>query len=321
MKVGDYVIFSYLSSSGKAKPWLGKVEAIRPLKVRSEPDQKLQTKVVNLQRSDIYAVLGSKPIPGKAFGVDLTNIYRCTKQCALGDLYYFIAPDKAVRNAVLTAFKIVNKALIKYKLLNHVQSIDYCIKHLPGKTNGLYTRLKDGSVIIDIDPEKMVVDTIPQVILHEICHHLFNILPHEQQLKWVRFYVNHVQSVQYTEQQCRTVKEFVAGYEDLKTAKSELDPDYEQLFAKCMNFVRGATRLSFKQLQAFYETDRDAVLKLWPKAISLNDYQVIISEYATKNYRELFCEAMSYYMLGKDLPQTVNKLCNKTIQQLHVLEE
>ena len=96
MKVGDYVCFSYLSNPKKGKYWLGKVKSLNPIVVAAQPDDKMNIEQVTVERSDIICVLGQRPISGKVFGVDTTNIYRCSKP--LPDLYgqqvhYFCAPD------------------------------------------------------------------------------------------------------------------------------------------------------------------------------------------------------------------------------------
>ena len=60
------------------------------------------------------------------------------------------------------------------------------------------------------------------------------------------------------------------------------------------------------------------MLSLWPKSISTSDYEAIISQYATKNYKELFAEAFSFYLTDRELPEVVNKLIKRTINHLKV---
>lgn len=320
MKVGDYLIFPYLSPKGKGKAMLGKVLSVKPLKVKTQPDDLMKTENLTLKSSEVFCVLGSKPKQGKAFGVDTTNIYRCTKPLKYwGDLHYFIAPDKQVRNGINSAFSIVYKNLKNLGIDISNKGITFRIKALSGKTNGMFIKLKTGDILIDLDPSKVTISELPHVLAHEVGHYLFNFLEAEQQEKWVKLYIKHIMPKTFSPKDCQRMKDFIQSYTSLKEAKSEVDDDDKELFDTCIKFVRIASRLSFAQLDSFYQSNAQDILDIWPKSISSTDYDTIISEYATKNYKELFAESFAFYVNKKELPQTVEKMMARTIQQLKVL--
>lgn len=321
MKVGDYVCFSYLSNPKKGKYWLGKVKSLNPIVVTAQPDDKMNSEQVTVERSDIICVLGQHPIGGKVFGVDTTNIYRCSKP--LPELYgwqlhYFCAPDKQVRKGIDTAFKIVAKALTKQRLQALLDAhIYYRVKVLPGKATGMYVHNKDYDTL-DIDPFKCTITDLPEVIAHELGHHAFTYLEPEQQAKWMKLYVRHIKPQVYTKDQCEQLKNLVSTLTDLDQAKSDVPEEDMQLFVRCLLFVRQRCHMSYKQLNRLFQVDAQSVLDQWPTQITVDDYEQLISQYATKNYNELFAESFAYYLLGKDLPKVVNTLMNKTFGQLRI---
>lgn len=321
MKVGDYVCFSYLSNPKKKGYWLGKLKSINPLVVVTQPDDKMNTEEVSIERSSIICVLGSKPHSGTVFGVDTTNIFRCSKP--LPDLYnsslhYFCAPDKQVRKGIDTAFRIVGKALVKQRVQALLDStIFYRIKILSGKANGMYSHNKDYNTL-DIDPFKCTITDLPEVIAHELGHHAFTYLEPEQQAKWMQLYIRHIKPQVYSAEQCEQIKSLVSSFANLNQAKTDVPEDDMQLFNRCLLFVRQRCHMSHKQLNRLFEVDSQSVLDQWPTQITVDDYEQLISQYATKNYNELFAESFAYYILHKDLPKVVNKLMTATIGQLRI---
>lgn len=321
MKVGDYVCFSYLSNPKRKGYWLGKLKSINPLIIVAQPDDRMNSEEVTAERKDIICVLGQRPHSGKVFGVDTTNIFRCSKP--LPELYgqqlhYFCAPDKQVRKGIDTAFRIVAKALTKQRLQALLDAfIFYKVKILPGKATGMYAHNKDYDTL-DIDPFKCTITDLPEVIAHELGHHAFTYLEPEQQAKWMQLYIRHIKPQVYSIHECTQMKELVSSFTDLSQAKTDVPEDDMQLFNRCLLFVRQRCHMSYKQLNKLFQVDPDSVLSQWPTQITVDDYEQLISQYATKNYNELFAESFAYYILGKELPKVVNNLMTKTISQLRI---
>ena len=321
MKVGDYVCFSYLSNPKRKGYWLGKLKSINPLIIVAQPDDRMNSEEVTAERKDIICVLGQRPHSGKVFGVDTTNIFRCSKP--LPELYgqqlhYFCAPDKQVRKGIDTAFRIVAKASTKQRLQALLDAfIFYKVKILPGKATGMYAHNKDYDTL-DIDPFKCTITDLPEVIAHELGHHAFTYLEPEQQAKWMQLYIRHIKPQVYSASQCEQMKDLVSSFTDLSQAKTDVPEDDMQLFNRCLLFVRQRCHMSYKQLNKLFQVDPDSVLSQWPTQITVDDYEQLISQYATKNYNELFAESFAYYILGKELPKVVNNLMTKTISQLRI---
>jgi hypothetical protein len=321
MKVGDYVCFSYLSNPKKGKYWLGKVKSLNPIVVTAQPDDRMNIEHVTIERKDVVCVLGQRPTSGKVFGVDTTNIYRCSKPlCDLfnSSVHYFCAPDKQVRKGIDTAFRIVAKAITKHKLQSLLDAyIFYKVRILPGKATGMYAHNKDYDTL-DIDPFKCTITDLPEVIAHELGHHAFTYLEPEQQAKWMQLYIRHIKPQVYNKQDCERAKNYATTLTDLSQAKTDIPEEDLQLFNQCLFLVRQRCHLSYKQLNQLFQTDPQSVIDQWPTQVTVNDYEQLISSYATKNYNELFAESFAYYLLDKDLPKVVNNLMTKTFGQLRI---
>ena len=324
MKVGDYIVFSYLSDTvrkGKVE-LLGCVTNLQPLRVVLQPDNEMLAKTVELEKDQILAVLGTSPKSGSVFGVDTSNIYRCNKPIGkFGELAYYCKPQLEIRKAITTAFKIVGNKLAKNKLYFVFDArINYKVQILKGKMAGCYTHAKQGNHSICIDPSKCTVEDLPGVILHEISHHLFHHLTDEWVVKWAQLYANHIKPKVFTKEQCDELKQRLYNCESILDFKYELDDDDEKLlYRKCIAHVKSQLKVPTQTLQSLFELNKDTVLCLWPEAITEKHYESFISEYATKNYNETFAEAMSMYLLGKELPKKVNILCSKTLGAIKVL--
>jgi hypothetical protein len=59
---------------------------------------------------------------------------------------------------------------------------------------------------------------------------------------------------------------------------------------------------------------KDDIRGLWPlRNIPRKELAPIVSEYATKNHKELFAESFAYLLTGKKLPEPIVRLLEKSI--------
>lgn len=320
MKVGDYIIFSYLSESNKKGRLncLAKVKSLNPLTVLIEPDITLKQEQCTIKKSDVICSLGPQPRTGKAYSVDLTNIYRTKQEISnFGYLHYFCKPEKEVRTALRHSFSIVYKKLMGKGLSFVVQDdIRYRVRVLTGKTSGMYHHFAD-YCLIDIDPAKTTISDIPYVIAHELGHHVLHYLNEEWRLKWVKLYIKYIRPKSFSREQCNELKSLVEEGEDLSEIRSSLEDS--ELFDKCLSQVKKNCKINTKTLKSLFEQDKQSILNFWPTQITISDYESIISQYATKSYEETFAEAFAFYLLDKDLNPKIGKLMAKTLSAAKIL--
>jgi hypothetical protein len=87
-----------------------------------------------------------------------------------------------------------------------------------------------------------------------------------------------------------------------------------KLVFRWMAQVRG---LSVRDLDTMWGEEgegADKVVALLPSdVIHSKDIRPTVSEYATKNYKELFAESFAFRATGKELPKSVSALLDKSI--------
>ena len=91
------------------------------------------------------------------------------------------------------------------------------------------------------------------------------------------------------------------------------DEEQKQLAKDCLKFIKKCFKVSNTELQKLFESDKERVIRAFPKSVSSCNYELLISEYAKKNYKEMFAEAFSMYVMGKELPKEIRILVKKTI--------
>lgn len=314
MKVGDYVVCFI---NDKKQTSLAKIESMKNgIHVRLEPDANGELFSLDIKKSDILCNVGSKPNEGSVFGISTSNIFRCRKPIGkFGHLSYFRAPDKEIRSTIFHSFNLVAKRLEKLGLdWIFEESIIFECRKLRSTALGMYQpkRKVNNYSFISISENNMA-DGFPLTIAHELGHHVFTKLDDYWETKWIVAYSQIVNPINADSSALKELKSNLDNCDSIKDFLAIDDEEQKQLAKDCLKFIKKCFKVSNTELQKLFESDKERVIRAFPKSVSSCNYELLISEYAKKNYKEMFAEAFSMYVMGKELPKEIRILVKKTI--------
>jgi len=319
---GDYLVIEYERkmhlTKALAPAHKDSVEVVLE-KLCHIPNQRYTTTV---ELKDLVLNLGSEPKPGKVYGLDVTNLF-CGRKLHedFGLINFFYRPSKQVVKDLWAAFnkvaKILNKRGLSFLLDDLIWEI---LPYTNEAYAGMYLRSnKEGnSPRIQIRPEIMPASEYVYVILHELAHHLHLGFATGKKLNasWLRLFNTSIRVVNIKKETSSSLLDALLAQEDVPSAfRGQLEEEDALAFKWVLRTISQINALSIKELDILFEADaKDDIRKIWPvRNIHRKDLAPVISEYATKNYRETIAEAVSFVMVGKKLPEPIVKLVEKTI--------
>lgn len=281
---------------------------------------------IELPTKDIVVNLGADPFPGKVHGQDTSVLYRGRKEHdSFGTINWFYKPEKEVTTSLNAAFNKCYTTLKQNKLDFIVDPLNCIWESLPfngEKFAGMYIRSNDVEKKphrFQIRPEIMPATDYPYVIYHELGHHLhFEYMTGKKlNASWIRLYNTSIKVSAIKREKAQELLDGLLGQSenmpsDFKSVLSEEDSLIYKLILKAIGHRHS---LSVKELDLLFEAEYYEDIKaIWPtRGISIRELAPIISDYATKNYKETIAEAFAFYMTKKKLPKEVHSLLEKSI--------
>lgn len=329
IETGDYVVAK--AAKGKTtKPFLMKITSISKGIVSGVPAK--DSHITQLRGSvevpakDVIAIVDKDDVyPGKIFGSDTTEIYQGKKSHdVFGSLYWFYKPEKEVGDGMIKGFDRVQK-ILKQNRLEFIVDPTTCIweiaKHNGEKWAGMYKRSRKPDVSpnrLKIKPEIVPPAEYPYVILHELAHHLHSEYATGKKLNasWIRLYNTSIVVTAVAKEKSQEILNNLLDQEALPSDfRGQLDEDDAISFKWILKTIQTQHKLSIKELDLLFEADyKDDIKEVWPiRGVTKSDLAPVVSEYATKNVRELFAEAVSFRLLGTKLPKAVEALVDKSL--------
>jgi hypothetical protein len=322
---GDYIV---ARTEKYRRPFVMRVSAadkntIEGVMAKDAHIQGLRT-LVEIKHDEVVAICGPNPYPGKAYGADLTNLYRGRKtHDNWGDLNWFYQPKKDVSKELMAGFDKAYKLLKKVGLQALAGEDGVVWEILP------YTKEKYGGMYIhstkdkvpsryQIRPEIMPATEYPYVITHEVGHRLHREYLRSKKLNsdWIKMYRRSLSVTTISKGTCEQILEALMEGDDYPSSfKGQLEEDLVVAYKLILKYISQIHGLSVHEMDVLWEAeDKDVIKDLWPtKSLSQKDLNPLVSEYATKNVRELIAESFSFYVIGKKLPKDVVKLVERSI--------
>jgi hypothetical protein len=243
----------------------------------------------------------------------------------IGSLNLFYRPSGEVVRNLSNAFTAAYAAL-KSKGLDFIVQPQTCVWEIypydGGKHAGMYKRNskpEKNPHRLSIMPEHTSYDHswYSYVILHELAHHMHSefVVGRQLNAKWIDLYSTSVPARDILKADTdRLLKALLEG-EDLPSAfKGQLEEADEEAYKLILKAIKQQHKLGVKELDVLFVAEfNDQIKALWPETVVANDLNPLVTEYATKSYRELFAEAFAYYMTGRELPQEVKELVEESI--------
>lgn len=357
MKEKDYILFTVpedqkedkhgdLKKDNAAKPkmHLGRVTQINDSKegqsksvnVRLEKDVHIKQSVIEVPNKLIKVNFGPTPVPGKAYGVDLGNIYlKSFEHPFWGTIHFFtkLKPEllKMLRNSLDRTAAVVDKL----KLEHYTGSFDTQIRAKQGKYAGKFLfKPKDGHHQVWYAPEHSPTPkSMDYVVLHEFGHVLryLGLTNKKYRANWLKLFHETIASQVIEFKVLKDMRKELAGLssdEDVsfkkalnilqhgKTEEDETDSEEVKHQLKIlMRWFKQIHHLSPSDLGVIWDADKfDQIEELWPTmSIDSSKLKPLVSEYATTNSEELFAEAFSFYATGTKLPKKVESYLEKSL--------
>jgi hypothetical protein len=324
---GDYAIGRSVDAKG-SKPFLFKISGISKGVVSGvlEKNAHVQQlrKTVEVTTKDVVLGLGNDPYPGRVHGCDTSLLYRGRKTHeAFGPLHWFYTPETEIGEKVVKAFDKSYK-ILKNNRLEFLVQPETCIWEIQPyngeKYAGMYKRSRDPEKNPHrflIKPEIIEPVQFPYVVTHELAHHMHSEFATGKKLNaaWVRLYNTSIKVEAISKEKSLELLTNLCEQEDLPSDfKGQLAEDDAIVFKWIMKTITQQHKLTIKELDLLFEADcKDDIKALWPsRGVSKSDLEPVVSDYACKNVRELFAEAVSFKLVGKSLPKAVEALVEKT---------
>lgn len=321
---GDYVVAQI---EGSKKFLAGKVLSVEgsSARVLSIQTPHIKKHSVEFPISSIKLNLGPDPLPGKVYGIDFTHLYRGkTEVPKMGlRLNWFYEPEADQRKSVERAFRIVYKKLKPLGLgflLDDDNTVWEIQGHRGGKYSGMYLHPKApmDPGRLQICPNKANAPDYPYIIAHELGHRLhFKYVQNSAiNAQWLHLFSTSIKLVDIDKAKSKHFLELVLG-SDVRPSilAKEMDEDDVLQYRWLLRYLSSSRSISGKDLDDLFVAQAfDDIKSVWPiKAIPKRELEPVLTEYGCKNVRELVAEAFAFYVLGKKIPKTINKLMEKTI--------
>lgn len=285
---------------------------------------------IEVPKASVALNVGETPPPGKVYGYDLHHIFTRRRTIdPLGEVAFFTRATKEQVSSLRTAAANVEKRLRKAKLDFILEApIDYHIvsKERAGKYAGMYHHSKDLSkhnhkievTLDDSRRESASINTYEYVLAHEIGHALhFGYLKNSDaaDAAWVRAYTRTVRPIAVPTDLVEFMLETLIKSGSVDGARGEIPEDGLPAWKRVLNEVRTSSGLTPKEIDLLLKDNRTKTVKeAWPRTgLMRNELHPSVTQYALKNYRELFAETFAFRILGKDLPEDLEALITKSV--------
>jgi len=266
--------------------------------------------------------LGQTPHRGKVYGIDLHNLFYVKKiHPSFGTINFFYKPKKDVVKDLWAAMDKVVTTLKKLGLTFLLDDIVWEVMPPNGdKYAGMFLRSKNPKIMdrIQIRPEIMPATEYVYVLLHELGHCLHSNYATGKKLnaQWIRLFNTSIRVATVKKEVSATLLDGLMAQEDVPSDfKGLLGEDEALAFKWIIHNISAVHAVTIKELDTLFEADmKDDIRRMWPlRTLPRKELAPIISEYSTKNYRELLAECFAYMLTGKKLPEPVVKLMERTI--------
>jgi hypothetical protein len=331
IQTDDLVFVEVPGKSEKPRALLVRADRVQGDVLRGvvEEHRHLTASHIEVPLSAVMMNVGPDPFPGKVYGYDLSYLFRRYRAVpALGDVAFFCKVTKdevtQLREAAASLYRRLTKAKLDFVFDDPV-SYEVVSKQYAGKWAGMYSRAKkEGDshrIQVTLDKSRLETSSIGNyeyVLAHEIGHHV-----HYQYVKgtspadaaWIRAYQETVRPLMVDSKLVKTFLEHLLHERSVRSLIAETEADLQPQLKRVLKEVRSSAGLGPRELDRLLEVHKDDDLqKAWPQSgLMLSEKHPSVTEYALKNYHELFAESFAFYLLGRELPKKLTKLMEHSL--------
>ncbi len=334
VSVGDTVIIR-LDDTKYHAVYITKMKSngtIQGQPVNEVPSPTLEENPVQFLAESVIANLGQYPAPGVAYGIILEP-YTTTIETALARAEVFQNFDnprwgKCVKNAIKTVVEGLEKTGIVKKV--HEQEHEALVIHIrprKGKMLGFFKKSRSGADIIclRIDDDSLQTDMLPYIVWHEVGHLIYSrFFNEDRKSTWIKLYHDSLSLMDFTLKDCLKLLERFESAEFELASLSEIQKKLQEsgedsnfiLFKNILRHIKKTHSLTPGDIDTLRATGH-SIRDFWPTTgIQVSEMQLVVSDYATKSVQEFWCESLSFYMTGKELPKNIRKSVKSTLAWL-----
>lgn len=333
MKANQYVIAK--SKDASQKPYLARIQSVKEdgtIEALLEKDIHYKQQSVTLSKKDIKVNLGINPMPGRAYGLDLDNLFKKTIEHDFwGNIHFFITPEKDVMKMLRRSLDKTAERITKLKLEPFVKLIETEIRAPKGKYAGMYLHSKDEAKPHRIwyapDKAENKAEAMDYVIFHEFGHAVrFNgVTRNKLRNKWLRLYQKTIAPIKIEKEVLRGMIKEMATFDEneesfrhvFKTVNEDQNPRTGKAI---LQWLKQTHRIGVHDLEVMWRASATKDLEnYWPDhLIDTHDLKPAVSDYATKNVEELFAESFAAYCQKKKLPASIEELLETSLSTAKV---
>lgn len=267
----------------------------------------------------IVAVLGPNPHAGNAYGCQIEPYERTLIHPQWNNVHWFVRMPKPEKTALKTSLDRVAKLLTSKRLFGFVAGGELQMEIRPprGKYTGMYHFVnKDGGPQdrMILRP-KMGVPT-DYVVAHESGHGVYyRLMTDQQRARWIRLYHSYMKMQAFEPADIERLRDaYIEENQHVKDFRGQLEESDVLLFDNLIGTLCGTTRLTTRHLNELAsDGSLETIRESWPVHVDDSDFEIVVSEYGSKNPEEFFAEAFAFWLLGNKLPKRVLAAMEKTV--------
>lgn len=311
IKKGDWLIIEAFS-----KPKFGRCISINEskgiLRLSEDIDSEGLKKQIPFKTSEILANLGSRPVPGTAYGVKIEPLIRQEDSKFWGNIRYYRWLDDDTKDGLFHNTQEFIKQ-VKERRLPKIKA-DLEIRPVSGKMSGYYkfmpTKERD---ILAIRPNDSL-DGIQYIFSHEYAHGLyFRHVPQQMKVKWIQAYHKFVSITNLQEEELTQILDEISGVQSVKEYLKEATEDTKYMVSRILQYIAQTHYLNKLHIELMLNAG-ESIEEFWPVSLDLTHKELAISEYAKKNVEEFFAESFSFDFVGRTIPKNIKKLLDATLR-------
>jgi len=245
------------------------------------------------------------------------------------EVHIFEKPTKANRE-ILTSSVDHIVSLLKRKRLGFMLAapITWELRPQTGKYSGYYLHSRNPEksphrISIACNEKTRSGDNARNLYTYVLAHELGHAL-HFQYVdtktfpklnaKWVSLYRTSISSQEIEAATRKRILKEATSAEDLNAYYKHLNEDDKQALKVLMREVWFEHKLHWQEVCTLHSARPEYLAELWPThSVFDTAPKPILTDYATKNFRELFAESFAYWLLDLSQPSVTYELMEKSV--------
>lgn len=266
----------------------------------------------------ILANVGSNPEDGTVFGVRTEPFIRQVKVPGWGQVHFFRRMKKIERARLIKALHWTFEAFNKKHIWPVKHFFTIVRPDISAKYAGMYRHVRndDKSDTIMLFATSFMADT-RYLVAHELAHSVwYTLMDKEDRNAWVQLYIRNNTPVRNSHNKITAIIKGIGDSESISAYRKQAEPDEKEVLKEALKYIKRVHHIREFELEDLIQSGEN-VDALWPSdPIWLRSHKPWVTDYSGESAAELFAEALSYYIVGKKIPEKIATQIEKTLKTL-----